>query len=269
MANVLRRERLVVVTLAATLAMVAGCAQRPASLDTAQSAIQAARADADVDTYAAAELDAAQRELQSANQAWEQGEGRDEAAHRAALALQQVEIARATAETRKSQTQIESLGGQRERALRQAAERQVQELQQQLASLQARQSERGIVLTLGDVLFDTGEATLKPGAINEITRLAQFLQENPDRAVRIEGHTDSIGSVETNLVLSQRRADSVANALIAAGVDPARIVPVGFGPDFPIASNATAAGRQQNRRVEVVIENPPATTAARPGQAAF
>jgi outer membrane protein OmpA-like peptidoglycan-associated protein len=268
MPRIPRRAGSALLALAATLA-VAGCAQRPASLDTARSAIQSARADADVNTYAAAELDAAQRELQSANQAWEEGEGRDEAAHRAALALQQVEIARATAEARKSQAQTEDLGGERERALRAAAERQVQELQQQLASLQARQSERGIVLTVGDVLFDVGQATLKPGAITEITRLAQFLQENPDRAVRIEGHTDSTGSIETNLVLSQRRADSVANALIAAGVDPARIVPVGLGPDFPIASNATVAGRQQNRRVEVVIENPPATAAARPGQAAF
>ena len=255
--------------MAAALSLTAGCAQRPAALDQAQTALQAARADQDIATYAAAELDAAQRELQSANQAWEEGEGRDEAAHRAALATQQVEIARATAEARKSQAEIESLGGQRERALRQAAEQQVQALQQQVASLQARQSERGIVLTVGDVLFDVGQATLKPGAITEITRLAQFLQENPDRAVRIEGHTDSTGSIETNLVLSQRRADSVANALIAAGVDPARIVPVGFGPDFPIATNATAAGRQQNRRVEVVIENPPSTAAARPGQAAF
>jgi outer membrane protein OmpA-like peptidoglycan-associated protein len=268
MPRIPRRAGSALLALAATLA-VAGCAQRPASLDTARSAIQSARADADVNTYAAAELDAAQRELQSANQAWEEGEGRDEAAHRAALALQQVEIARATAEARKSQAQTEDLGGERERALRAAAERQVQGLQQQLASLQARQSERGIVLTVGDVLFDVGQATIMPDAITEITRLAQFLQENPDRAVRVEGYTDSAGSIETNLVLSQRRAEAVANALVAAGVDPARIVPVGYGPDFPIATNDTAAGRQENRRVEVVIENPPATAAARPGQAAF
>ena len=141
--------------------------------------------------------------------------------------------------------------------MRQAAEEQVDTLQQQLASLQAKQTERGIVLTVGDVLFDIGQATLKPGAVNEIVRLAHFLQENPERMVRIEGHTDSTGSITTNLVLSQRRAEAVADTLVAAGVARDRIVATGLGPDFPVASNATAAGRQQNRRVEVVIENAP------------
>ena len=114
------------------------------------------------------------------------------------------------------------------------------------------------MLTLGDVLFDTGQATLKPGAVNEVVRLAQFLDENPGRSVRIEGHTDSTGSLTTNLVLSQRRAEAVADTLAAAGVPRGRIVATGLGPDFPVASNDTAAGRQQNRRVEVVIENAPA-----------
>jgi outer membrane protein OmpA-like peptidoglycan-associated protein len=142
--------------------------------------------------------------------------------------------------------------------LRQAAEAQADQLRRQLASLQAQPTERGIVLTVGDVLFDVGQATLKPGAVNEIVRLAQFLQENPERRVSIEGHTDSTGSVNTNLVLSQRRAEAVADTLVAAGVPRQRIVASGLGPDFPVASNATAAGRQQNRRVEVVIENAPA-----------
>ena len=242
---------------AACLALVAGCAQRPAALDQAQTALQTARADQDVATYAAAELDAAQAQLQSANQAWEEGDGGAEAAHRAELATSQVEVARAAAQTRKSQAEIAELGGQRDKVLRQAAEAQVDTLQQQLASLQAQQTERGIVLTVGDVLFDVGQATLKPGAVNEIVRLAQFLEENPDRKVSIEGHTDSTGSLSTNLVLSQRRAESVADTLVAAGVPRDRIVTSGLGPDFPVANNATAAGRQQNRRVEVVIENAP------------
>ena len=175
----------------AGMVTLAGCAQRPASLDTAQTSIQTARANADVNTYAPAELDSAQTELQSANKAWEEGHDRDEAAHRAALATQQVEIAQASAEARKAQAQIASLGDQREKVMRQSAEQQVQTLQQQLADMKARQTDRGIVLTVGDVLFDTGQATLKPGAVNEIVRLASFLKENPDRGVRIEGHTDS------------------------------------------------------------------------------
>jgi outer membrane protein OmpA-like peptidoglycan-associated protein len=237
-----------------------GCAQRPASLDQAQTALQTARTDQDVASYAAAELDAAQTQLQSANQAWESGEGAIEAAHRADLATSQVEVARAAAQSRKSQAEVAELGGQRDKVLRQAAEAQVDTLQQQLASLQAQQTERGIVLTVGDVLFDVGQATLKPGAVNEIVRLAQFLQENPERKVRIEGHTDSTGAITTNLVLSQRRAEAVADTLVAAGVPRSRIVATGLGPDFPVASNATAAGRQQNRRVEVVIEDAPVAT---------
>ena len=184
------------VTLAGLVAL-AGCAQRPASLDTAQTAIQSARTDPDVNTYAAAELDAAQTQLQSANQAWEGGEGSRRGRRTAPLlATQQVEIARAPVPKRaRAQAQIADLGDQRDKVMRQAAEQQVTTLQQQLASMQARQTDRGIVLTVGDVLFDTGQATLKPGAVNEIVRLATFLRDNPDRAVRIEGHTDSTGSM--------------------------------------------------------------------------
>ena len=242
------------------LATLTACAQRPAALDQAQTALRAARADKDVNTYAAAELDAAQMQLQSANAAWEGGDGYDEAAHRAELATREVEIARAAAEARKSQAEIANVGEQRDRVMRQSAEAQVAALRYELASLQAKQTERGIVLTVGDVLFDRGQATLKPGAVNEIARLADFLQENPQRRVRIEGHTDSTGSMTTTLVLSQRRAEAVAETLAAAGVDRGRIVATGLGPDFPVASNATAAGRQQNRRVEVVIENAPVSS---------
>lgn len=232
-----------------------GCAQRPASLDQAQTALQSARSDPDVSTYAAAELDAAQTQLKSANDAWEQGEGQAEAAHRADLAMSQVQIAQASAESRKSQAEATELGGQRDQVMREKAEAEVTTLRQQLASLQAKQTNRGLVLTVGDVLFDTGQATLKPGAVNEIIRLAEFLKENPSRRVRIEGHTDSTGSMRTNATLSQRRADTVADTLVAAGVPRDRMVATGLGPDYPVASNATAAGRQQNRRVEVVIEN--------------
>lgn len=213
-----------------------GCAQRPASLDQARTALQSARSDPDVSTYAAAELDAAQTQLKSANDAWEQGEGQAEAAHRADLAMSRVQIAQASAESRKSQAEVATL-------------------QQELVDLQAKRTDRGIVLTIGDFLFDTGQATLKPGAVTDTIRLAEFLKENPNRRVLIEGHTDSTGSMRTNATLSQRRADTVADTLAAAGVPWDRMVATGMGPDYPVASNATAAGRQQNRRVEVVIEN--------------
>jgi len=136
-----------------------------------------------------------------------------------------------------------------------AANRQLDQLQRELAELNAKKTERGLVLTLGDVLFDTGKATLKPGARPALDRLAKFLNESPERSVIIEGHTDNVGPDELNQELSQRRADSVRTALLGNGVTADRINTVGKGEAFPIASNDSAGGRQQNRRVEIVIED--------------
>lgn len=127
------------------------------------------------------------------------------------------------------------------------------ELLKELAELKAKETDRGIVLTMGDVLFATGKATLFPGAIGTINKLANFLKKYPDRNVLIEGHTDSVGGEEYNLGLSAKRADSVREHLLAEGVSPARIFTKGYGKKYPVARNDTAAGRQQNRRVEVVI----------------
>ncbi|HEX2789102.1 MAG TPA: OmpA family protein [Steroidobacteraceae bacterium] len=126
----------------------------------------------------------------------------------------------------------------------------------QLADLQAKQTERGMVLTLGsNVLFDTGSDTLKPGADQALTRVAQFLQSQPGVKLRIEGHTDSRGSDSYNEALSQRRAQAVASALTDRGVDPSRLQAVGRGMQLPVATNETAEGRQQNRRVELIFSN--------------
>jgi outer membrane protein OmpA-like peptidoglycan-associated protein len=135
------------------------------------------------------------------------------------------------------------------------ARRQAQLLADQLRDLQARETERGLVLTLGDVLFDTGKATLKPGANGTISRLAQFLRQSPERSVTIEGHTDSVGTDSYNLMLSESRAGSVRDALVQ-GIENSRILAVGKGESMPVASNDGAAGRQQNRRVEIIISNP-------------
>jgi outer membrane protein OmpA-like peptidoglycan-associated protein len=137
---------------------------------------------------------------------------------------------------------------------REAQERSEQ-LEQELEELEARDTDRGLVLTLGDVLFDTGAATLKPGAATTIDRLAQFMRDYPERAVRIEGHTDAAGSDETNQSLSERRAQAVREALVGRGLDAARIATLGFGEARPIADNDTPGGRQQNRRVEIVVSD--------------
>jgi outer membrane protein OmpA-like peptidoglycan-associated protein len=136
-----------------------------------------------------------------------------------------------------------------------AAQSELANARQELQDLQAKQTDRGMVMTLSDVLFDTGQATLKPGADRALDRLAQFLKDSPNSAVLIEGHTDSVGTDDYNLALSQRRAQSVADALSSRGISSDRIQTKGLGKAYPVASNDTQARRQQNRRVEIVFSD--------------
>ncbi len=121
--------------------------------------------------------------------------------------------------------------------------------------MKAKQTERGLVVTLGDVLFNTGSADLKGGSVRSLNQLAAFLEAHPGRTVEIQGYTDSIGADDTNQVLSERRAIAVKNALLDRGVRASRVSARGYGEDHPVAANDTPAGRQQNRRVEIVISN--------------
>ncbi|MFN2355815.1 MAG: OmpA family protein, partial [Desulfopila sp.] len=136
-----------------------------------------------------------------------------------------------------------------------AAAEQTRKLEAQIAELEATKSERGLVITLGDVLFDVNKSELRSGAQYTIDKLAAFLAEYPTRNVLIEGFTDSTGAVEYNQRLSERRAEAVRNALTARGVDSRRLQTRGYGVAFPVAGNETAAGRQRNRRVEVIISD--------------
>jgi len=142
------------------------------------------------------------------------------------------------------------------------AARQAEDMQRQIDALQARQTERGLVLTLGDVLFATGRADLRPGATSNLSRLVTFLNQNPQRNVEIEGHADSVGSDEYNQHLSQRRADSVRSYLVQQGIASQRISASGKGKHQPVAGNDSDGGRQQNRRVEVIIGNAPPSVAS-------
>lgn len=135
------------------------------------------------------------------------------------------------------------------------AQVEAEQLMKELSDLKAQQTERGIVLTIGDVLFATGKADLSTDANRNIDKLVDFLQKHPNRNVLIEGHTDSVGSDEFNLSLSQRRAGAVKEQLVAKGIAEERITTKGYGKKYPVASNDTASGRQQNRRVEVIILN--------------
>jgi outer membrane protein OmpA-like peptidoglycan-associated protein len=139
-----------------------------------------------------------------------------------------------------------------------SSEQQAAELQRQIDVLQAKPTDRGLVLTLGDVLFTSGRADLKPGATGNLNKLVAFLDKYPDRSVAIQGYTDSVGSEDYNQGLSERRANSVKSYLVGQGIGSMRLSASGKGRSEPVADNDSAAGRQQNRRVEVVISNPPA-----------
>ena len=138
------------------------------------------------------------------------------------------------------------------------SEQQTTELQRQIEELQARVTDRGLVLTLGDVLFETGRADLRTGTAGNLNKLVFFLNKHPDRTVAIEGYTDSVGSEGYNQALSQRRADSVRSYLVRQGIGSGRLTASGMGTSDPVAGNDSAFGRQQNRRVEVIISNPSA-----------
>ncbi|MBM0103118.1 OmpA family protein [Steroidobacter sp. S1-65] len=147
-----------------------------------------------------------------------------------------------------------------------ASQTRADSLEMELADLKLQRTERGLVLTLGDVLFDTAGATLKPGAYAPLDRLATVLKQQSDRKVLIEGHTDDVGSDQNNLALSDRRAQSVQASLIQRGVDSSQITAVGKGENYPVASNDSAAGRQSNRRVELIFTDGRTRIAAEPGR---
>lgn len=169
-----------------------------------------------------------------------------ESARAAKLAEEEADQARRLAETRASEAEF----ARREAEL---ASQQISSLTRQLENLQLRQTESGVVVTLGDVLFASGETQLLESALSSLEEVVDLLQTEPDKKIRVEGHTDARGSAEANQDLSQKRADSVREALISLGVAEERITALGMGEDFPIASNDDEAGRAQNRRVDVIL----------------
>lgn len=270
--------------------LLSACATTPeppeAPLD-ARVKLTALQSNPQLATRAPVEINAAEAAVKAA----EAPRPDDEyATHLILLADQKVEIARARAQARQYEDQRQALAKASERARLEArtleadrARRDAQsaradaefaradaasardeiaaaratrlELQRQIEELNARETDRGLVVTLGDLLFATGKSDLTGGAGPNLNKLAAFLGEYPDRTVLIEGHTDSVGSRESNHFLSQRRAESVKSYLVSRGVPANRLSTAGLGQDSPVASNDTATGRQQNRRVEVIISN--------------
>ena len=263
----------------AGLLLVAGCAGMPkenATLTEAREAYRSASADPRVVRSAAVELKSAEQSLREAESIMGQGGEIDMVEHQAYLARQRVNIAlekglQAKADedvaaaqrvrsdavigARTNEAEAARLRAEKASKEAEAALTRARELEGQLAELKAKPTDRGMVLTLGDVLFDTGRAKLKAGAMRTIDQLAAFMNQHPARTVLVEGHTDSVGSAAYNRKLSEQRADSVRFALMNRGISNARIMVKGLGLEYPIASNATAEGRQTNRRVEVIISD--------------
>jgi outer membrane protein OmpA-like peptidoglycan-associated protein len=201
----------------------------------------------------------------------------EEANHLAYMLKNQIEVAKEVASTKALEAKIVKLKENRSQALLDEKENQILIMQKEaekakleaessrleaqlshekllaLQELNAQQTNRGLVLTLGDVLFETGKSNLLAGSMLAIDKLVDFLADNPERLVLIEGHTDNVGSITSNLDLSLRRSGSVAEALSSKGIAPERLFVKGYGEAYPVASNDDSGGRQRNRRVEIVI----------------
>ncbi|SHL86036.1 OmpA family protein [Phytopseudomonas punonensis] len=246
--------------------LLAGCAgltdEHSAALDAARSSFQSVKEDPEVLRSAPKDVIRAGESLGRAERLSGYWGSAEDVAHYAYLSQRYSEIAREHAKLAADQERAARLELDRQRlqlALREAKLLSVQEqnawLEEQIVNMATAQTDRGLVMTLGDVLFDAGEARLKTSANRTVLKLVQFLQLNPRRIVRIEGYSDSSGKREENLELSKARAQTVADALTDLGIDDKRIEVQGFGESFPVAENASAKGRAQNRRVEILFSD--------------
>lgn len=287
--NELKVLHIIVLLLVMACCACAGPEKTP-MLDEAQAAYQKAENNPDVNTYAPVLLREARQELDKAADA----DDERERMHHAYMAEHTVQLAEVTAQQRKTEDEVEQLRVEQHEFLLKAqvreanqarkeaeqaraeleqyrtreqqeeitrAQRRGEDLEQELARLRQTPQQRTLMaeMTLGQggILFETGRAVLMPGSMLAIDKLASYLQRNPNLQIVIEGHADSTGTAERNQELSQRRADAVATALQSRGISQDRILARGLGQAFPVASNDTPAGRQQNRRVNIsFLERP-------------
>jgi outer membrane protein OmpA-like peptidoglycan-associated protein len=213
----------------------------------AEQARQAAEARAREAEQAQAQIGQTRTELEAQARQVEQARQAAEARAR------EVEQARVQVELARMETEAKAREAEQARVQAATAQAEAAALTKEVTELKGKQTERGVVLTISDVFFSIGKADIAPGAQRSVDKLAALLQKYPNRNVLIEGHTDSTGSEQTNLELSQKRADAVKDLLVAKGISPDRIGTKGYGLQYPVAPNDTPSGRQQNRRVEVVI----------------
>lgn len=208
-----------------------------------------AKAQAEEDARRRAQAEADRAAAEKAQAEAEQQKAAADAARAAALAAQQ----QAQAESLKAQQAAAEADRQRQEAIRQKEEMRARLLQQLNQVLETRDSARGLIVNMPDVLFDSGQYTLKPAARERLARISGILGAYPDLKMEIDGYTDSIGSEEFNQHLSEKRAGAVRDYLVDAGIPVNNTLAKGMGMTNPIADNSTSAGRKLNRRVEMIV----------------
>ena len=249
--------------LCSAVALATGCAApRNPTLERAQVQFNQAQQNPMIQQKAPIALQEAEKSLSRAELVWQDEGDSDEVAHQVYLMQRNLEIAQAKAQQEAAGEQIKDLADRKTEVLLEARDRELEALRQELAKLKAQETERGLVITLDDVLFEVDSANLRPQALQNLAPLAAFLRDHPERNILIEGHTDNTGTDEYNLQLSRARAESVQAFLMRQSVPPTRMAVTGYGESYPIASNDNATGRQLNRRVEIVVLDENADTVA-------
>jgi outer membrane protein OmpA-like peptidoglycan-associated protein len=247
--------------LSALSLVFAGCATPPENpqLLQARSLFSSLQEKPESNTLAAVETRIASNALDRANQVSLHDRTDPQIDQLAYLATQKIALAEQTIVGRKTDAQLDNIAVDRTQVQLDVRTAQLKALQ----AMKAQPTERGQVITFGDVLFDTGKADLKAGSQRDFQGLANFLVQNPERQVRVEGFTDSVGGDAYNQSLSERRAQAVARGLQRLGVGIERIAVIGYGKQFPVADNQSAQSRQLNRRVEVIVSNDASAVSAR------
>lgn len=268
----MKKNLLTPTLLTTAVLLISACASTPRTtglLDQTRSAYVMTSNNPDVERYAPAELQQATVAMNQANAASSHRENAEEINKLAYIAKDKIALANEVTKQKLAEAQIASTAKQRDqmvlnqrtleadKAKQDAANAQAQAaiLQAQLADMSAKQTDRGIVITLGDVLFGIDQSNLNSSGLRTVQKLAEVLNKNPQRTVLIEGYTDSTGTASHNQELSERRAQSVRSALQERGISGDRISTRGYGQQFPVAPNDTAGNRQMNRRVEIVLSD--------------
>ncbi|MES2911379.1 MAG: OmpA family protein [Pseudomonadota bacterium] len=259
-------------TLFAMALLVGACSSGPSSttlLEQTRSEYQMAQNNPAVASYAPLEMKQASDALAQANTAASLNERAETVDKLAYIARQKIALAQEVAKQKSAEAEVVKAARERDQILlekraseanqaklsAEQAQARAAQLEAQLAELAAKKTERGMVITLGNVLFGTDQARLNAQGIRVAQKLATVLQQNPQRTVLIEGFTDSTGTAAHNQQLSERRANAVRTALLDLGVAQERIATQGYGEAYPIAPNDTAQNRQLNRRVEIVLSD--------------